>query len=65
MNKPCCPHAAFPQENKKAQQVFGGGENPSWLQIPGLHYSWDTVIPRGVPACAQHPAFACAQSVIF
>lgn len=61
---PATPMQLSSQENKKARQVFGGGENP-WLQISGLPYSKDMVIPCGVPACAQHPAFSRVQSVMF
>lgn len=35
---PAAPMQLSSQENKKAWQVFGGEENPSWLQISGLPY---------------------------
>lgn len=62
---PAAPMQLSSQENKKARRVFSGGENPSWLQISGLHYSQGTVIPRGAAACAQHPAFSTVHSGVF
>lgn len=36
---PAAPMQLSTQENKTAQHIFGGGENPPWLQISGLPYS--------------------------